>query len=184
MRFTFRQLAGRAPEAFAGHDPWWAPYGGLQRLLVGPFDSVAAARAFVATVGGAEVQSFAWRSEAGQEISRLYPPGQTPRPARAAQTAPPPPSHPARHWAQVAVGQEEDALRFTWRRFARQAPRAFAGKTGWFTPWGETNRLLAGPFDTRAEAQAFLNAAREEAQIEGLPFQSSNGQEVEGLGGR
>ncbi|MBC7987588.1 MAG: SPOR domain-containing protein, partial [Sphingomonadaceae bacterium] len=92
--------------------------------------------------------------------------------------------HPARHWAQVAVGQQEEALRFTYRQFARRAPRGFAGKTGWLTPWGQTNRLLVGPFETRAAAQAFLDAIEQEAQIEGLTFESSNGQEVERLAGR
>lgn len=187
LRFTFRQLAGRAPEAFAEHDAWTAPYGATSRLLVGPFASNTAAQGFVNAAGAARIQSFAWRSAAGEAVARLYPEGRTPRPARTASApavAPTPAAQPSRHWAQIAVGQREDALRFTYRQFARRAPRAFAGKSGWFTPWGETNRLLVGPFASEREARAFLTAIEAEADIDGLTFQSIAGQEIERLAGQ
>ena len=101
--------------------------------------------------------------------------------APAAEAPPAAPSHPARHWAQVAIGQEQSALRFTYRQFSRAAPQAFEGKTGWFTPLNATNRLLVGPFDSRAEAQAFLNAVSEEGDIQGMTFRSTDGQVVERL---
>ena len=54
----------------------------------------------------------------------------------------------------------------------------FGGQTGWFTPLNATNRLLVGPFDSRAQAQAFLDAVAQEGEIEGLTYRSSDGQEV------
>jgi hypothetical protein len=41
------------------------------RLLVGPFPSVAEAQAFVNKLGRRNISAFAWTSPAGQEIARL-----------------------------------------------------------------------------------------------------------------
>lgn len=196
MRFTYRQYA-RANAAFQGREGWTTPLGRTNRLLVGPFVSGRDADSFVAALRANNIDSYRWRSEAGQEIARLYEAGQSPQPtaeamarpagATAAEEAAPEPaaaSHPARQWAQVAIGQDVSALRFTYRQFTRAAPQAFEGKTGWFTPLNQTNRLLVGPFDNRAAAQAFLDAAREEGDIQGLLFRSSEGQEVERLSPR
>lgn len=196
MRFTYRQYA-RANAPFADKQGWTTPLGRTNRLLVGPFENGRDADSFVAALRANDIQSFRWRSDAGQLIEPLYAVGQSPQPtaealarpagpaaAEAAAPAPAAASHPARHWAQVAIGQDENALRFTYRQFTRRAPNAFAGKTGWFTPLNQTNRLLVGPFDSRAAAQAFLTAVREEGEIEGLLFRSSDGQEIEPLNSR
>jgi hypothetical protein len=186
MRFTYRRYA-RANAVFAGREGWYTPLGQTNRLLVGPFDSGAEAQAFINTLSEAGVEALRWRSPEGQAVVRLYREGGSPQPTEAAMAggttdaAPEPdaaPAHPARTWAQVAIGREQSALRFTYRQFSRRAPNAFEGKTGWFTPWNATNRLLVGPFDSRAEAQAFLDAIAAEGEIDGHTFRSAEGQEV------
>lgn len=195
MRFTYRRYA-RANAIFAGQEGWTTPLGQTNRLLVGPFASGAAAQEFINTLAEVGIEALRWRSPEGQAITRLYREGLSPQPTEAAMAAgstmsapaaeapPAAPSHPARHWAQVAIGQQVDALRFTYRQFSRRAPQAFEGKTGWYTPLNATNRLLVGPFESRAEAQAFLNAASEEGDIQGLTFRSAEGQEIERLNPR
>jgi hypothetical protein len=192
LRFTYRRYA-RANAVFENREGWYTPLGQTHRLLVGPFDSNADAQAFINALAEGGVESLRWRSEEGQEISRLYEPGRSPQPTADARrpgdppaeaAAPAAPSHPARFWAQVAIGQQIEALRFTYRQFSRRAPNAFADRTAWYTPLNATNRLLVGPFDSRAEAQAFLNAAREEGEVDGYIFHSSDGQEVTRLDSR
>jgi Flp pilus assembly protein TadD len=66
------------------------------------------------------------------------------------------PSHPSRIWVQVGVGRDKSALAFDWRKATRESAELLKGKKAWTTPWGQTNRLLVGPFETQAAAQAFL----------------------------
>ncbi|MEM8696269.1 MAG: hypothetical protein AAGE05_09650, partial [Pseudomonadota bacterium] len=186
MRFTYRRYA-RANTVFAGREAWYTPLGQTNRLLVGPFDSGAAAQTFIDTLTEAGIEALRWRSPDGQPVTRLYRTGASPQPTEAAMAGgaesdtlqtEATPSHPARNWAQIAIGRERSALRFTYRQFSRRAPDAFDGQTGWFAPWNATNRLLVGPFDTRAAAQVFLDAISEEGEIEGHTFRSAEGQEV------
>jgi hypothetical protein len=194
LLFTYRRYA-RANAVFDGREGWYAPLGQTNRLLVGPFDTGAEAQTFVNALAEGGIAALRWRSGEGEAIPRLYEEGASPQPTAdarrpgdappeaAASAAPAAPSHPARYWAQVAIGQQMDALRFTFRQFSRQAPNAFEGRTGWYTPLNATNRLLVGPFDSRADAQAFLNAAVEEG-VEGYIFHSDDGQEVSRLNPR
>jgi hypothetical protein len=190
MRFTYRRYA-RANAVFADLEGWFTPLGQTNRVLVGPFESGAAAQSFVNALSEAGISSLRWRSSQGQAIERLFPAGRSPQPTADArvpgeadaqreepQAAP---SHPSRNWAQLAIGQELSALRFTFRQFARQAPEAFDDQTGWYTSWNNTNRLLVGPFPSRAAAQAFLNAVQAEGEIEGHTFRSAAGQNVRRL---
>ena len=48
------------------------------------------------------------------------------------------------------------------------------------TPWGQTNRLLAGPFDSQSDARAALNALAA-ADIDSFVWTSAEGQEIEDL---
>jgi hypothetical protein len=68
------------------------------------------------------------------------------------------PSHPSRIWVQIGVGRDKSALAFDWRKESKQAAELVKGKKAWTTPWGATNRLLVGPFESQAAAQAFLKA--------------------------
>ncbi|MCA1748312.1 MAG: SPOR domain-containing protein [Sphingomonadales bacterium] len=189
LRFTYRQLA-RENAVFADRDGWYAPYGQTNRLLVGPFENAAEAQQFMNALRAAGSDAFRWRSSAGEDITRLYPEGRSPQPeagARqpgeaAAQSASN--ANPARHWVQIGIGRQHDALRFTYRQYARRAPQAFQGKRGWWTSWGQTNRLLVGPFDSAAAARNFRDAIEEEGEIDGLLFTSEAGQTIEPLPGR
>ena len=80
--------------------------------------------------------------------------------AAAKATKPPPPSHPSRIWVQVATGRAKSALAFDWRRLTRENAQALRGKQGHVSAWGQTNRLLTGPFPTEAAANTFLAQLR------------------------
>lgn len=86
----------------------------------------------------------------------------------------------ARHWAQLASGANRGALPREWRRLAERAPTLFDGKTAWTAPLRASNRLLAGPFDSASDAQAFVNALKAEG-IAAFAWTSAAGQEIERL---
>ena len=92
----------------------------------------------------------------------------------------PKPAQPSRIWVQVATGRDRDALGFDWRRFSRQASDTLSGKGPFVTPWGETNRLLAGPFESRDAANAAVRALAD-AGIGAFRFTSDEGQAIEPL---
>ena len=106
-----------------------------------------------------------------------------PREEPAAEAAPEPaaPIEPSRIWVQVATGRDRSALRWDWRRFAREAPDILVQKGPFVASWGETNRLLAGPYDSRADANAAVNALAEQG-IGAFRFTSEDGQRIERLG--
>lgn len=60
--------------------------------------------------------------------------------------------NPARYWVQVGVGRNEGALAFTLRRMKKQYA-GIAKKDGWSASWGQTNRLVVGPFSSLAKAK-------------------------------
>ncbi len=100
------------------------------------------------------------------------------------ETAPDPepakPVHPSRIWVQVATGQDLDALKFDWRRMARAAPDLLGEFTPHVTPWGQANRLLAGPLASRNEARDLINALKEKG-IDTFRFTSPEGTEIKEL---
>ncbi len=112
------------------------------------------------------------------------------RPARtgpavaAAPDKPAPPSHPSRIWVQLATGRDKAALGFDWRRMVRQSDAVFKGKKASVSAWGQSNRLLAGPFESEAAASAFVTQLRR-ADIDGaFVWTSPAGQVVDALAGR
>lgn len=106
-------------------------------------------------------------------------PAAKPAPKPAAKK-PAAPADPARHWVQVAGGARAADLYKDWDRLAKQSPAAFKGKQGWTTPLRATNRLLAGPFKTPAEAQNFVNAIAKDG-ISAFAWESEQGQKIEQL---
>ena len=117
------------------------------------------------------------------DIRRIRP---TREPAAGADTpaTPAPPSHPSRIWVQLATGRDKGALGFDYRRMAREADAVFKARRPFVSSWGQTNRLLTGPFETEAAANAFLAQLRR-AKIDGaFVWTSPAGQVVDGLGGR
>lgn len=90
------------------------------------------------------------------------------------------PAHPARVWVQVATGRDRSALGFDWRRIVRTGGDAMQGKAGYLVRWGQTNRLVTGPFDNRQQAQSFV-ATLKQAGLDSFVFASSAGEAVEPL---
>lgn len=88
---------------------------------------------------------------------------------------------PSRIWVQVAGGASEGDLPKAWAAVRAKAPAAFRGKQGWSTPLRFTNRVLAGPFKSSAEAQAFVNDLTK-AGISSFVFTSAAGQVIDKLG--
>lgn len=102
-------------------------------------------------------------------------------PARPAGTKPAVPAHPSRIWVQVATGRNKQALGFDWRRMAKDDAAVFRTRRPFVTAWGQTNRLLTGPFETEAAANAFLGQLRR-ADVDGaFLWTSPAGQIVDAL---
>ncbi len=94
------------------------------------------------------------------------------------------PSHPSRIWVQLATGRDKSALGFDWRKLAKDSPALFKGLSPYVTPWGQANRLLAGPFDTAKEANAFLAQLKKAGTSGAFIWTSPAGQVVTPLGGK
>jgi Flp pilus assembly protein TadD len=104
----------------------------------------------------------------------------TTKSAPAKAVVPPKPINPSRIWVQVGTGRDEAALAFTWRGLVRENPELFREKSGSISDWGRTNRLLTGPFDTDAAADAFLKRAKR-AKLDAFVWTSPAGQAVDAL---
>lgn len=87
-------------------------------------------------------------------------------------------ANPARDWVQIATGANARALAFDFRRFTKQRPDAFKGQDGATTEWGQTRRLLVGPFKDRKAAQAWLTDYKK-AGGDAFLFSSDAGQTVD-----
>lgn len=92
------------------------------------------------------------------------------------------PSHPSRIWVQVATGRDKNGLNFDWKRMAKDAPEMFKGQRPHITTWGQSNRLLAGPFASQKEATAFLAGLKKQGITGGFIWTSPAGQVVDVLG--
>ncbi len=93
------------------------------------------------------------------------------------------PSHPSRIWVQVGVGRDKAALGFDWRKLSKDDPEVFKGKKAFVSAWGQSNRLLAGPFESQKEANAFLAALRKAGVTGAFVWSSPAGQVVDPLSG-
>lgn len=67
----WRRLQREAPDVLRGKKPYVTAWRSNFRLLTGPFESDAAARAFVNQLRRADVSSFSWSSDAGQAVDPL-----------------------------------------------------------------------------------------------------------------
>ncbi len=108
-------------------------------------------------------------------------PGKGKEPVKDAKPAVP--SHPSRIWVQVATGRDKSALGFDWRKLAKDNLATFKGQKPNVTAWGQSNRLLAGPFATTKEANAFLAALKKAGVGGAFVWTSPAGQLVDTLGG-
>lgn len=98
----------------------------------------------------------------------------------APEPEPAPPAHPRRIWVQLATGRDTDALRFDWRRIQRSAPDLLGKFKPHVTPWGQANRLLAGPVASREAARELINALAEKG-VETFSYTSPEGTEIQEL---
>lgn len=94
---------------------------------------------------------------------------------------PAPPSHPSRIWVQMGVGRDKAAVAFDWRRWSKQSPALFKGRSPSVSEMGRTNRVLIGPFETQKAANAFIADAKKAGFDDVLPWTSPAGQVVDPL---
>jgi hypothetical protein len=98
-----------------------------------------------------------------------------------AKAPPPKPVVPSRHWVQLGTGRDTDALAFDWRRVKRAAGGLLDKSKGHIAAWGQTNRLVAGPFANAKEANELV-ARLKEKDVDSFRFTSAQGEEVKPLG--
>ncbi len=117
----------------------------------------------------------------GVDITSITPPREVEREAEREEAAEPAkPEHPRRFWVQIATGRDRSALKFDWRRISRKADGVLDGKSPHAATWGQTNRLLAGPYETARAARNAMNSLKS-SEIDSFTFTSSEGQEVDPL---
>ena len=173
LGFDWRRITRNAQGYLSGTSGYTAAWGEANRLLAGPYPSATAARETVAKLKAIGIDSFAYTNPRGEQIVALD--GAAPAPAAKSQ-----PVHAARHWVQVATGRDEDALGFDWRRIARASQGALADKGPHIAKWGQTNRLLAGPYHTPAAARVVVTKLKS-LGIDSFVFSSAAGEPVTAL---
>jgi len=99
---------------------------------------------------------------------------------REAPPEPKAPAHPSRIWVQLATGRDLKALGFDWRRFTRKAPDLLKEYTPHTVQWGQANRLLAGPLESRQEARQLINALNTKG-LDTFRYTSPEGTEIQAL---
>lgn len=93
------------------------------------------------------------------------------------------PSHPSRYWVQLATGKDKKGLAFDWRKLAKDDPALFKARKGYTSAFGQSNRLLAGPFDSSAQATVFLAQLKKAGVSGAFVWNSPAGQVVDALPG-
>ena len=90
---------------------------------------------------------------------------------------------PSRNWVQIATGRDVDALAFDLRRMRRTYADALGERDGYTAEWGQTRRLLIGPFRKAEDAKAAV-AQIVKAGGDAFMWQSAAGEEVTQIGGK
>lgn len=88
---------------------------------------------------------------------------------------------PSRVWVQVATGRDKSALAYDWRRLTRENTDVLGKRQAYVSAWGQTNRLLTGPFDSTKAANTFLGQLKKAGVSGGFIWTSPAGQVVDGL---
>lgn len=117
-------------------------------------------------------------SDNAVDITAIQPPATST--ASRSSTAPAPDAHPRRIWVQIATGKDRAALRFDWGRLARKSQGALSEYNPHIAPWGQSNRLLAGPLDSQRAARDLVNSLSE-AGIDTFSYTSPEGKEIQEL---
>jgi Flp pilus assembly protein TadD len=103
------------------------------------------------------------------------------KPVVKASVKPKEPEHPKRYWVQIATGSDLNALKYDSRRMTNKHNDLFKGNKTWTSPWGNTRRLVVGPFDDFKAAKAFEADFRKDGG-DGFAWASADGVEVNELG--
>lgn len=90
---------------------------------------------------------------------------------------------PSRSWVQIATGRDVNALAFDLRRMRRTYADALGDRDGYTAEWGQTRRLLVGPFRKTEDAKALV-AQIVKAGGDAFMWQSAAGEEVTQIGGK
>lgn len=93
------------------------------------------------------------------------------------------PSHPSRYWVQLATGKDKKGLAFDWRKLVKDDPAVFKTRKGYTSAFGQSNRLLTGPFDSSAQAAVFLAQLKKAGVSGAFVWNSPAGQVVDALPG-
>lgn len=111
------------------------------------------------------------------DVRRLAPA----RPAAPKEIKPAVPAQPSRIWVQVATGRDKRALAFDWRKMSRESAALFRSRKPYVASWGQTNRLLTGPFESEAAAEDYINKLRKADVAGAFLWTSPAGQVVDDL---
>lgn len=86
-------------------------------------------------------------------------------------------ANPARLWVQVATGSNPRGLVLTWRKIREANATLLKPYSGYSLAYKATNRVLAGPVKSSADARALVNALGK-AGVSATTYSSEAGQEV------
>lgn len=116
------------------------------------------------------------------DITRIEPKREKPKdePKAEAKAKPKPPAHPKRYWVQVATGRDLKRLAFDWRKIKREGGNLLAKEDAFSVKWGQTNRLVTGPFANAAEAQKAVGELKKKG-LSTFAFTSDEGEAVSPL---
>ncbi len=89
---------------------------------------------------------------------------------------------PARYWVQIATGNAS-AFSGDIRNYARKYPVQFKGQNAWSSQWGNSSRLVIGPFADLKGAKKW-EADYNKAGGKGFVWRSEKGTEVKPLKGK
>nr|WP_246351857.1 SPOR domain-containing protein [Sphingobium subterraneum] len=92
-------------------------------------------------------------------------------------------ANPSRIWVQVGTGRDKSALAFTLKAMRKKYADTMGSRDGWTAEWGRTNRLVVGPFSSKAKAQDF-EASMKKAGSDAFLWVSDAGEDVSALGGK
>lgn len=92
-------------------------------------------------------------------------------------------TQPSRIWVQLATGRDKSALGFDWRRLLKENPEILGKYKPATSAWGQSNRLLAGPFDSEGAATAVVSRLKKAGVGGAFVWTSPAGQVVDPIGG-
>lgn len=90
-------------------------------------------------------------------------------------------ANPARIWVQLAAGKNDSALAFSLNRLRKRYESAIGDVSGWTADWGETNRILVGPYRKLSSAKLVVEKVKK-AGGDAFVWQSDAGEEVTKIG--